>query len=55
MTKDRISLEGDDEALLLRILKIVKEIRFGYVQIVVQDSKAVQIDKVEKIRLDNKT
>lgn len=34
------------------ILKAVKDVRFGSVQIIIQDSKVVQIDKTEKIRLD---
>jgi hypothetical protein len=29
----------------------MREIRYGSVQIVIQDSKVVQIDKVERIRL----
>ena len=42
----------EDEKLLLQILKAIKSIRYGYVQIIVQDSKVVQIDKTEKIRFD---
>ena len=44
--------EKQDEKLLFQILKAIKSIRYGYVQIVVQDSKVVQIDKTEKIRFD---
>jgi hypothetical protein len=33
------------------ILRAIREIRYGSVQIVIQDSKVVQIEKVEKIRL----
>ncbi len=33
------------------ILDAVKGIKFGYVQVIVQDSKIVQIDRTEKIRL----
>lgn len=32
----------------------VESIRFGQVQIVVHDSRVVQIEKVEKIRFDSK-
>jgi len=42
----------EDERLLSEILKAIKSIRYGYVQIIVQDSKVVQIDKTEKIRFD---
>jgi len=47
---DRIAEE--DEKLLLQILKAIKSIRYGYVHIVVQDAKVVQIEKTEKIRFD---
>lgn len=33
------------------ILSAIREIRYGSVQIVIQDAKVVQIEKVEKIRL----
>jgi len=41
----------EDEKLLLQILKAIKSIRYGYIQITVQDGRVVQIDKTEKIRL----
>jgi hypothetical protein len=41
-----------EEAQVIRlILRAIREIRYGSVQIVIQDSKVVQIEKVEKIRL----
>ncbi len=41
-----------EEAQVIRlILHAIREIRHGSVQIVIQDSKVVQIDKVERIRL----
>ena len=41
-----------EEAQVMRlILRAIREIRYGSVQIVIQDSKVVQIDKVERIRL----
>ncbi len=43
--------EGERK-LLSEILKAIKSIRYGYVQIIVQDSKVVQVDKTEKIRFD---
>ena len=36
------------------IAHAVKGIRYGYVQVIIQDSKVVQIDRTEKIRLANK-
>jgi hypothetical protein len=41
-----------EEAQVIRlILRAIREIRYGSVQLVIQDSKVVQIEKVEKIRL----
>lgn len=42
------------ENLVNEIFKAIDSIKFGYVQIVIQDSKVVQIDKTEKIRLNNR-
>ncbi len=47
-----IDFKESEKELLLQILKALKSIRYGYVQIIVQDSKVVQIDKTEKIRFD---
>ncbi len=41
-----------DEAEVTRqIIEAVRSVRFGQVQIIIQDSRVVQIDKTEKIRL----
>jgi hypothetical protein len=43
---------GSEEIEVMRlILRAIQEIRYGSVQIVIQDSKVVQIEKLEKIRL----
>lgn len=42
---------GDDDLPVKEIIKAIKGIRYGYVQIIVQDSKVVQIDKTQKTRL----
>jgi hypothetical protein len=47
-----VEIGKEDEKLIIRILKTIKGIRYGYVQIIVQDSKVVQIDKTEKFRFD---
>lgn len=39
------------DEVLDRIRKTIESMRYGTVQIVVQDGKVVQIDKTEKIRL----
>lgn len=43
--------QKDEEKIVGHILKALKSIRYGYVQITVQDSRIVQIEKAEKIRL----
>lgn len=52
MTQEIADFKESEKKLLQQILKAVRSIRYGYVQIIVQDSKVVQIDKTEKIRLD---
>jgi hypothetical protein len=47
-----VEIGKEDEKLVIQILKSIKGIRYGYVQIVVQDSKVVQIDKTQKFRFD---
>jgi hypothetical protein len=44
-------LQPDEAQVVELILRAIREIRFGSVQIVIQDSKVVQIDKLEKLRL----
>lgn len=41
-----------EKRLLQQILRALKSIKYGCVQIYIQDSKVVQIDKTEKIRFD---
>ncbi len=52
MALDVVDLKENEKRLVLQILKAVRSIRYGTVQITVQDSKVVQIDKTEKIRFD---
>ena len=52
MVQDMVDFKENEKRLLSQILKAVRSIRYGYVQIIVQDSKVVQIDKTEKIRFD---
>lgn len=47
---DKIS--ENEKTLLLQILKALRSIRYGCIQIFIQDSKVVQIDKTENIRLE---
>ena len=36
-----------------QILRAIKHVRYGSVEIIIHDSKVVQIERKEKIRLDN--
>lgn len=38
--------------LTQRILRVLHEIRYGSVEIIIHDSKVVQIERKEKIRID---
>lgn len=40
------------DAVVQEILRAVTELRYGSVQIVVHDGKVVQIERLEKIRLE---
>ena len=42
----------NEDVLIAHILKSVKSIQYGYIQLFVQDSKVVQIERTEKFRLD---
>jgi hypothetical protein len=42
-------------ALLRQIAEAIEGMRFGQVQITIHDARVVQIDKIEKIRLADRT
>lgn len=54
MVQDIADFKESEKKLLSQILEALRSIQYGYVQIIVQDSKVVQIDKTEKIRFDKK-
>jgi len=41
----------DDAKLLEEILRAVHQVRYGHVQLIIQDSRVVQIETLEKKRL----
>ncbi len=47
----RIKPQTDNGDLVRQILTAIQGIRYGQVQIIIQDSRVVQIDKTEKMRL----
>jgi hypothetical protein len=40
-----------EEEILRQVVKAIRSVRFGQVQIIIQDSRVVQIDTTEKVRL----
>ncbi len=51
----KVQTEADHESWLDVVQQQVKSLRYGVVQIVVHDSRVVQIERTEKVRLDRKT
>ena len=47
----RITDHSADADVVRQIIEAVQSVRFGQVQIIIQDSRVVQIDKTEKVRL----
>ena len=46
-----VEIKGQDEARIQEeILRAVREVRFGSVEIVIHDAKVVQVERREKIR-----
>jgi hypothetical protein len=45
------SLTQEEQAVLLKVVEVLRKLRFGTVLLVVQDGKVVQIEMAEKIRL----
>ncbi len=46
--------DGDAEHAIREILRAVRSIHFGSVEIVIHDSRVVQIERKEKLRLDRR-
>ena len=52
--KARVSLESQIDAEMLKnIVKAIHQINYGSVEIVIHDSRIVQIERKEKIRFDS--
>jgi hypothetical protein len=41
-----------EQAVIAVVLRAMRGVRYGYVQLVIQDGRVVQIDALEKRRLD---
>jgi hypothetical protein len=47
-----IQSQEHNENIAHKILLAIKDLRFGSVEVVIHDSKVVQIERKEKIRID---
>ena len=45
------ALSEEERDVLLKVVEVLRKVRFGTVLLVVQDGKVVQIEMAEKIRL----
>jgi hypothetical protein len=50
--QSEVKPDAREQAILEQVLHAIRRVRHGYVQVIVQDGKAVQIDTMEKHRLD---
>ncbi len=50
MDIEQFTLTKEEAAVFGEVLKALRQITHGYIQLVVQDSKVIQIDKTEKVR-----
>lgn len=46
------AVNAEDEKVAEAILAAIRNIRYGTVEIIVQDSKVIQVNTTEKVRLD---
>lgn len=44
-------LTAEEEEVLTKVLDALRQIKFGYIQVTIQDGRVVQIDRTEKQRL----
>lgn len=49
-----IPVTPQEAEILGKVLQAVRQIKFGYVQLTIQDGKVVQIDRTEKYRFNHK-
>ena len=49
---DMTQIDQREQQVLAEVLQAIRSVRHGYVQITLQDARVVQIDTLEKKRLD---
>lgn len=47
----KLDLTTDEEEVLATLITILRRLQHGSVQVIVQDNRVVQIDTVEKLRI----
>ena len=52
MEEQPLATDPREQAVLQEVLRAIRKVRHGYVQIIVQDARVVQIDTLEKKRFD---
>lgn len=50
--KETTAVSSREKEILAEVLRAIRKVSHGYVQVIVQDGKAIQIDTMEKKRLD---
>jgi hypothetical protein len=50
---NRTQMDPRERQVLAEVLQAIRSVRYGYVQITLQDARVVQIDTLEKKRLDH--
>jgi hypothetical protein len=48
---DRVAATREEVGVLEEVLRALRQVRHGHVQIIIQDARVVQIDRTEKVRL----
>ena len=44
--------DAREQEVLSEVLRAIRSVRFGHVQVIVQDSRVIQIETLEKKRMD---
>jgi hypothetical protein len=52
MKQNNIQNPQEEQKLVQEILTAIKSVRYGSVEIIIQNSKVVQIDRTDKLRFD---
>lgn len=48
---DPSQVSSEEARVLASVLEAVRQIKFGYIQLTIQDGQVIQIDRMEKQRL----